>query len=159
MVCDHKFMVMHRISHVQNSLEFNICLLVLPKAKVEQWIFGLTLTLKPNLTVSDYYRCWFQMRLVSFCNTTAWHLILLKLHWLPSCFSYMALFSWHPTAQVCRRKKWCQCCQWPCVWLWLWWMLWFLRDPEAVRHISFPLKNSCQVGLPSSGVTRAFSVW
>lgn len=51
-VCDHKFMVMHIISHVQNSLEFNICLLVLPKAKVEQWIFGLTLTLKPNLTLS-----------------------------------------------------------------------------------------------------------
>lgn len=51
-VCDHKFMVMRMVRDVQNSLEFNIYPLVLPKAKVEQWIFGLSLTLKPNLTSS-----------------------------------------------------------------------------------------------------------
>lgn len=70
---------------------------------------------------------------VDWFHMTAWHLVLLRLHCLPSCFSYMALLAWHPPAEVCWRKKWHQCCQRSRVWLWLWWTLWFLGNSEAVR--------------------------
>lgn len=99
---------------------------------------------------------------VNLFHTSTWSLVLLKLHWLLSCFSYMALLSWHPTAKVCWRKKWCQCRQWSCVWLWLWWTLWFLRESEAVRTYFITLKNRnyhpVEIGLPSSWVNRTFFI-
>lgn len=86
---DYKFMTMHMLRDAWNRGEINICLLVLLKAKAEQWIFGLRLRLKPNSSLSLIItsahfesRCWFisrdgmapvLLRLCFFLLPVIWH--------------------------------------------------------------------------------------